>query len=433
MKPLDQVLPPSAAVTAEGHLSIGGCDLVDLAEEHGTPLVVYDEGALRGMARAYRAAFAALAQDVDVIYASKAYFGQAMLRLACEEGLCVDVASGGELFAALRAGFPPERIYMHGNNKDARELGEALDARVGTIIVDNLDEVASLGREAAARGRVQPVLVRVTPGVKPLTHSYISTGQIDSKFGFSIEGGPAREAVDAVRAAPSLELVGLHCHIGSQLFDLSGYGAAAAIVADFVASCGGDDMRIMDMGGGLGIAYTRDDRPAAVEDYAEAVVESVRAEWGRIGLPMPRVLVEPGRSIVGRAGVTLYRVGGTKDIPGVRTYASVDGGMSDLLRPMLYGAVYEPLLANRAEAEPTETLRLVGKHCESGDVLVSEAALPPVGPGDLVCLPATGAYGVSMASNYNGVTRPAVVFVDGGSARLVTRRETYHDLVARDL
>ncbi len=433
MKPLDQVLPPSAAVTAEGHLSIGGCDLVDLAEEHGTPLVVYDEGALRGMARAYRAAFAALAPDVDVIYASKAYFGQAMLRLACEEGLCVDVASGGELFAALRAGFPPERIYMHGNNKDARELGEALDARVGTIIVDNLDEVASLGREAAARGRVQPVLVRVTPGVKPSTHSYISTGQIDSKFGFSIEGGPAREAVDAVRAAPSLELVGLHCHIGSQLFDLSGYGAAAAIVADFVASCGGDDMRIMDMGGGLGIAYTRDDRPAAVEDYAEAVVESVRAEWGRIGLPMPRVLVEPGRSIVGRAGVTLYRVGGTKVIPGVRTYASVDGGMSDLMRPMLYGAVYEPLLANRAEAEPTETLRLVGKHCESGDVLVSEAALPPVGPGDLVCLPATGAYGVSMASNYNGVTRPAVVFVDGGTARLVTRRETYHDLVARDV
>lgn len=433
MKPLDQVLPPSAAVTAEGHLSIGGCDLVELAEEHGTPLVVYDEGALRGMARAYRAAFSALAPDVDVIYASKAYFGQAMLRLACEEGLCVDVASGGELFAALNAGFPPERIYMHGNNKDAREIGEALDAGVGTVIVDNLDEIALLDRLSAARGHVQRVLIRVTPGVKPSTHSYISTGQLDSKFGFSIEGGPARAAVDAVRAAAGLQLAGLHCHIGSQLFDLSGYGAAAAIIADFVHSCGGDDMGTMDMGGGLGIAYTRDDRPAAVEDYAEAVVEAVRAEWGRIGRPMPRVLVEPGRSIVGRAGVTVYRVGGTKVIPGVRTYASVDGGMSDLMRPMLYGAVYEPLLANRAEAEPTETLRLVGKHCESGDVLVSEAALPPVGPGDLVCLPATGAYGVSMASNYNGVTRPPVVFVDGGAARLVTRRETYDDLLARDV
>lgn len=433
MMPLEQVLPPSAAVTAEGHLSIGGCDLVELTEEYGTPLVVYDEGALRGMARAYRQAFAALAPDVDVIYASKAYFGQAMLRLACEEGLCVDVASGGELFAALHAGFDPARIYMHGNNKDAREVDEALEAGVGTIIIDNLDEVALLEREARARGLRQRVLIRVTPGVKPSTHSYISTGQLDSKFGFSIEGGPAAEAVAAVRAAPSLDLVGLHCHIGSQLFDLSSFPAAAAIVADFVVSVGGDDLTVMDMGGGLGIAYTRDDRPAAVEDYAEAVVEAVRGEWGRIGLPMPRVLVEPGRSIVGRAGVTVYRVGSTKVIPGVRTYAAVDGGMSDLLRPMLYGAVYEPLLANRADAEPTQTLRLVGKHCESGDVLVGEASLPPVGPGDLVCLPATGAYGVSMASNYNGVTRPAVVFVDGGEARLVTRRETYDDLIARDV
>jgi diaminopimelate decarboxylase len=433
MMPLEQVLPPSAAVTAEGHLSIGGCDLVELAAEHGTPLVIYDEGALRAMARAYRDAFAALAPDVDVIYASKAYFGQAMLRLACEEGLAVDVASGGELFAALRAGFAPERIYMHGNNKDAREIGEALEARVGTVIVDNLDEIELLDREAAARGVRQRVLVRVTPGVKPSTHSFISTGQLDSKFGFSIEGGPAAQAVAAVRAAAALDLVGLHCHIGSQLFDLSSFPAAAAIVADFVASVGGEDLAVMDMGGGLGIAYTRDDRPAAVEDYAEAVVEAVRGEWGRIGLPMPRVLVEPGRSIVGRAGVTLYRVGSTKVVPGVRTYAAVDGGMSDLLRPMLYGAVYEPLLANRADAEPTQTLRLVGKHCESGDVLVGEASLPPVGPGDLVCLPATGAYGVSMASNYNGVTRPAVVFVDGGRARLVTRRETYDDLIARDL
>ena len=433
MMPLDQVLPPSAAVTPEGHLSVGGCDLVELAEEHGTPLVVYDEGALRATARAYREAFEALAPGTEIIYASKAYFGQAMLRLACEEGLSVDVASGGELYAALQAGFAPGRIHMHGNNKDAREIGEALDAGVGTVIVDNLDEIALLEREATARGVRQRVLVRVTPGVKPSTHSYISTGQLDSKFGFSIEGGPAREAVDAVRAAGALDLEGLHCHIGSQLFDLSGYGAAAAIVADFAASCGGHDLTVMDMGGGLGIAYTRGYHPAAVEDYAEAVVMAVQDEWKRVGLPMPRILVEPGRSIVGRAGVTVYRVGSTKVVPGVRTYAAVDGGMSDLLRPMLYGAVYEPILANRADAEPTQTLRLVGKHCESGVVLVSEASLPPVGAGDLVCLPATGAYGVAMASNYNGVTRPAVVFVDGGAARLVTRRETYADLLARDV
>jgi diaminopimelate decarboxylase len=433
MMPLDQVLPPSAAVTPEGHLSIGGCDLVELAQEHGTPLVVYDEGALRAAARRYREAFAAHDPDVEVIYASKAYFGQAMLRLAREEGLSVDVASGGELYAALRAGFPPERIYMHGNNKDAREVDEALDAGVGTIIVDNLDEIAVIAAAATARGRRQAVMVRVTPGVKPSTHSYISTGQLDSKFGFSIEGGAARAAVDAVGESDALELAGLHCHIGSQLFDLGGYQAAAAIVADFASTLNGARLGAMNMGGGLGIAYTRADRPAAVEDYAEAVVEAVRGEWGRVGLPQPRILVEPGRSIVGRAGVTLYRVGGTKVVPGVRTYASVDGGMSDLLRPMLYGAVYEPLLANRADAEPTQTLRLVGKHCESGDVLVADASLPPVGPGDLVCLPATGAYGVAMASNYNGVTRPAVAFVDGGRARIVTRRETYADLVARDV
>jgi diaminopimelate decarboxylase len=433
MNPLDQVLPPSAAITSEGHLSIGGCDLVELAEEHGTPLVVYDEGALRAMARAYREAFEAHYPGTEIVYASKAYFGQAMLRLAREEGLSVDVASGGELFAALHAGFPPERVHMHGNNKDAREIGEALEAGIGTVIVDNLDEIALLARQAGARDRVQRVLVRVTPGVKPSTHSYISTGQVDSKFGFSIAGGPAEQAVAAVRAATSLSLEGLHCHIGSQLFDLSGYGAAAAIVADFAASVGGEDLTTIDMGGGLGIAYTRDDRPPSVDAYAEAVADAVRAEWGRVGLPAPRLMVEPGRSIVGRAGVTVYRVGGTKVIPGVRTYASVDGGMSDLLRPMLYGAVYEPLLANRADAEPTGTLRLVGKHCESGDVLVGEASLPPVGPGDLVCLPATGAYGVSMASNYNGVTRPAVVWVDGGAARVVTRRETYADLVARDV
>ncbi len=433
MMPLDQVLPPSAAVTPEGHLSIGGCDLVALAEEHGTPLVVYDEGALREAARRYRAAFEAHDPDVEVVYASKAYFGLAMLRLALEEGLSVDVASGGELYVALRAGFPPERIYLHGNNKDAAEVAEALDAGVGTIILDNLDEIPLIEREAAARRVRQRVLVRVTPGVEPSTHSYIATGQLDSKFGFSIEGGSAREAVDAVVGSDALELAGLHCHIGSQLFDLGGYQAAAAIVADFAATLNGAGLGVMNMGGGLGIAYTRADRPAAVEDYAEVVVEAVRGEWGRVGLPQPRILVEPGRSIVGRAGVTLYRVGGTKVVPDVRTYASVDGGMSDLLRPMLYGAVYEPLLANRADAEPTETLRLVGKHCESGDVLVSEASLPPVAPGDLVCLPATGAYGVAMASNYNGVTRPAVAFVDDGRARIVTRRETYADLVARDV
>ena len=433
MTALAQVLPPSAATTPEGHLAIGGCDLVRLAEEHGTPLVVYDEGALRATARAYVAAFRAHAPDVEVIYASKAYFGLAMLRIAQEEGLSVDVASGGELQAALRAGFTPDRIEMHGNNKDAAELGAALDAGVATVVVDSLDEIRLLDRLARARGTTQRVLIRVTPGVKPSTHSYISTGQLDSKFGFGIDGGAAGAGVDACRSAPGLDLAGLHCHIGSQIFELGSYSAAAAAMADLAASLGGDDLGTLNMGGGLGVAHTHADEPPSVERYADVVMESVAREWARVGLPMPRVQVEPGRSLVGRAGVTLYRVGTVKDVPGVRTYVAVDGGMSDLLRPMLYGTVYEPLLANRADDEATTTVRLVGKHCESGDVLVNEARLPGTRVGDLVCVPATGAYGVSMASNYNGVARPAVVFVDGGTARLVTRRETYDDMFAREL
>ena len=433
MTALEQVLPPSAAITPEGHLAIGGCDLVELAEEHGTPLVVYDEGALRATARAYVNAFRAHAPDVEVIYASKAYFGLAMLRLALEEGLSIDVASGGELQAALRAGFSPERIEMHGNNKDAEEIGQALDAGVATIVVDSLDEIGLLDRIARDRGMRQRVLIRVTPGVKPSTHSYISTGQIDSKFGLGIESGAAAEGVAACRAAEGIELAGLHCHIGSQIFELGSYAAAAAVVADLVASVGAEDLTTINMGGGLGVAYTHADQPPSVERYADVVMESVAREWARVGVSMPRVQVEPGRNMVARAGVTVYRVGTVKDIPGVRTYAAVDGGMSDLLRPMLYGAVYEPLLANRADEEATATFRVVGKHCESGDVLVGEAHLPDVRVGDLLCMPATGAYGVSMASNYNGVTRAPVVFVDNGTARLVTRRETYDDLFAREL
>ncbi|HWH15355.1 MAG TPA: diaminopimelate decarboxylase [Miltoncostaeaceae bacterium] len=432
MLALEQVLPPSASVSPEGHLTVGGCDLVDLAAAHGTPLVVYDEGLLRATARAFVDAVAAHAPGGEVVYASKAYFGLAMLRLAAEEGLSVDVASGGELYAALRAGVPPERIHLHGNNKDAAEVAAALEAGVGMVIVDNLDEVALLQREAAARGVVQPVLVRVTPGIDPDTHRSIATGQVDSKFGFPLAGGLAAQGVEAVRAAPALRLVGLHAHLGSQLLDLSVFPEAAEVLAAFAADVGAEDLGVMDMGGGLGIAYTRAQRPPGVERFVETVAEAVREAWSRRGLPVPRLVIEPGRAMVGRAGMTLYRVGAVKAIPGVRTYAAVDGGMSDQLRPMLYGAVYEPVLANRADADAGETYRLVGKHCESGDVLVPEAHLPALRVGDLVCLPATGAYGVSMASNYNGQPRPAVVFVDDGVARVVTRRETYADIVARD-
>jgi diaminopimelate decarboxylase len=433
MNSLEQVLPPSAATTPEGHLEIGGCDVVDLAREYGTPLVIYDEGALRDTARAYVSAFRAHAPDTEVIYASKAYFGLAMLRIAREEGLSVDVASGGELAAALRAGFLGDRIEMHGNNKDAAEIHQAIDAGVATLVVDSLDEIALVDRIATERGVRQRALVRVTPGVKPSTHSYISTGQIDSKFGFSIEAGLAAAAVAACRAAPGIELAGLHCHIGSQIFELQSFAAAAAIVAEFAAAMGADDLTTINLGGGLGVAYTNADAVPSIERYADTVMEAVAREWGRVGLPRPQVQVEPGRSVVGRAGLTVYTVGSVKAIPNVRTYVAVNGGMSDLLRPMLYGAIYQPLLANRATDKATGEVRVVGKHCESGDVLVSAAQLPEVRVGDLLAVPATGAYGVAMASNYNGVTRPAVVFVDGGRARLVTRRESVDDLFAREV
>jgi diaminopimelate decarboxylase len=426
-----QLLPSTASVTAAGHLAIGGCDLVALADEFGTPLVVYDEEHLRATARAFIGAYAALSIPAEVVYASKAYFGLAVLRVLRDEGLSVDVASGGELHAALAAGFPPERIYLHGNNKTPTEVDEALRARVGTVIIDGFDEIALVESAAARHGIVQRVMIRVTPGVDPATHAAIATGQVDSKFGFPL-AGDAQRGVAAIRQSAHLELVGLHAHLGSQLFDLSVFGPTAEVLADFAAEVGAHDISSVDLGGGLGVAYTSGHAPPSVADFAAAQADALRAAWGARNLPIPRLLCEPGRSVVGRAGVTLYRVGGIKDIPGIRTYASVDGGMSDLLRPMLYGAVYEPVVAGRPQAAADHTYRIVGKHCESGDILVADARLPQLAVGDVICLPATGAYGVSMASNYNGQPRPAVVFAAGGRARVVTRRETYADILGRD-
>lgn len=416
-----------------GHLRVGGCDLVELAAEFGTPLVVYDAGLLRENIAAYREAFAAQPGETEVAYASKAYWGRALLRMVEAEGLSIDVASGGELYVAVEAGFPPERIYMHGNNKDAGELTEMLDVGVGTVIVDSHEEIGLLSRLASERGTRQRVLVRVAPGVRGDTHEYISTGQVDTKFGFPLADGQAVRAIEAARSAAGLEFVGLHAHIGSQLLDTTRFASAAVVMADLAAAVGGDDIVVMNMGGGLGIAYTREERAPSIADYAETIVGAVHREWDRVGLPVPRVLVEPGRSIVGRAGLHLYTVGAVKRIPGVRTYVSVDGGMSDLLRPMLYGAEYEVIVANRAAQEGGEEVRVVGKHCESGDVLAAAANLPEPIAGDLLALPASGAYGISMASNYNGQLRPPVVFVDGGRARLVARREHYSELVAREL
>jgi diaminopimelate decarboxylase len=418
------VYPAGTHVNEKGHLVVGGCDVVDLVEEFGTPAYIYAEDDVRARARAYQEAFAARTDDFEVLYASKAAPITAIYRVCAEEGLSVDVASGGELHMALRAGFDPARIHMHGNNKTEAELRRAIAAGVGHLIVDSFDEIARLDE---LLDRPQDVLIRVTPGVLPATHSYVQTGGLDSKFGFGLEDGLAARAIAEVRSSRHLRLVGLHAHIGSQIFELEPYVAAIEALGELA---GGDwECRMLNVGGGLGIAYTSEDSPPAIEGYVEVKVNGVKGVFD----PVPRILIEPGRSLVGNAGITVYTIGTVKEIPGVRTYLSVDGGMSDNLRPMLYGSRYEAIVANRA-AQPPDTLATVaGMHCESGDILITDAVLAAPCPGDFLVTPATGAYGYAMASNYNGVPRPPVVLCRDGDARLAVRRESYDDLTARDV
>lgn len=416
------VYPLGSRVNERGHLEVGGCDVVELAAEFGTPAYVYAEDDMRARARAYKEAFAARTNDFEILFASKAAPFTAAYRLFAEEGLSVDVASGGELHMALRAGFAPERVYMHGNNKTDAELRYAVEAGIGHIIVDSFDEIRRLD---AMLDRPQDVLIRVTPGIKADTHSYIQTGQLDSKFGFGLEDGLAARAVEEVRATRNLRLVGLHAHIGSQIFELEPYVRAI----EALATLADDEIELLNVGGGLGIAYTAEDEPPAIETYVDVKVNGVRRVFDRV----PRILIEPGRSLVGNACVTLYTVGTIKEIPGVRTYVAVDGGMSDNLRPMLYGARYEALIANRAN-QPADTLVTVaGMHCESSDMIVRDAHVAAPRVGDVLVTPATGAYGYAMASNYNGVPRPPVIFAKDGDARVVVRRETWDDLLARDV
>ena len=417
-----QVLPVGSRVNERGHLEIGGCDVVELAAEFGTPAYVYAEDDVRERARAYLEAFRSRTDDFEVLFASKAAPFTAAYRLCREEGLSVDVASGGELHMALRAGFDSSRIYLHGNNKSEAELRYAIEAGVAQIVLDGFGEIELLD---SVLDRPQEVLIRVTPGIVADTHTYIQTGQLDSKFGFGLEDGLAERAIEAVRASRHLELAGLHAHIGSQIFELEPYTKAIEALAELVD---GDWCRILNVGGGLGIAYTADDEPPSIDTYVDIKVRGVE----RVFDPVPRVLVEPGRSLVGNAGVTMYRVGTVKDIPGVRTYVAVDGGMSDNLRPMLYGARYEALIADRAAAAPDVQATVAGMHCESGDILIRDVALASPRRGDVLVTPATGAYGYAMASNYNGVPRPPVVFCAGGDARLVVRGESWDDLTARD-
>jgi diaminopimelate decarboxylase len=403
------VYPLGSRINERGALEVGGCDVTELAREFGTPAYVYAEDDMRARARAYREALAARTDRFEVVYASKAFPCTAAYALFGDEGLSADVASAGELFLALRGGFPPERLHLHGNNKTEAELAYALEQGVGHIVVDSFDEIERLRRLEAARG--QAVLLRVTPGIRPDTHDFIATGQEDSKFGFAPDLVP--EAAERCRAA-GLELRGLHAHIGSQIFQTELFEKLGEVLS------GLGDWPLLNLGGGLGIAYTADDDPPDVEEYAEALLS--RTPGG------VTVLCEPGRSLVGNAGVTLYRVGTVKE--GVRTYVAVDGGMSDNLRPALYGARYDADIADRFGGGTRCTI--AGMHCESGDILVRDADLADPRVGDVLVIPATGAYGHAMANNYNAVPRPPVIFCRDGDARVVVRRETYEDLALRD-
>jgi diaminopimelate decarboxylase len=420
------VYPIGARVNERGHLEVGGCDVVELANEFGTPAYVYATADLRARADAYLDAFAGRVEGFEVVYASKAAPITAIERLFAEKGLSIDVASGGELHTALGAGFDPARIHMHGNNKSADELRFAVESEIGHVICDSLDEIARLDSICSQAGRRQRVLIRVTPGVKAETHSYVQTGQLDSKFGLGLADGLAAEGVATVLAAGNLDLVGLHAHIGSQIFELEPYVKAIEALADLAdpAWC-----EVVNVGGGLGIAYTQEDSPPSIAEYVALKVEAIQ----RVFDPVPRILVEPGRSLVGNAGITAYRVGTVKEIPGVRTYVAVDGGMSDNLRPMLYGSRYDAVIADRA-GEPADTVATVaGMHCESSDMIVRDARLAAPGVGDVLVTPATGAYGYAMANNYNGVPRPPVIMCEDGDAAVVVRRETYDDLTSRDV
>jgi diaminopimelate decarboxylase len=429
------VLPANARIDpGTGRLLLAGCDVATLAETFGTPLFVYDEDDIRARCRAYRTHFPG-----GAAYASKAFLCTAMARLVAEEGMWIDVATGGELHIALHAGFPADRIELHGNNKTSEELERALDAGVARIVVDSWDELDRLHALVALRTSAnrQSVFVRVTPGVEAHTHSHIETGVDDSKFGFGLDDGNALAAARQIVDRGALDFAGFHCHIGSQVFRLDAFERAvhkmAALIKQFEDATG-STLEECNVGGGLGVRYTNEDDPPSIEQYAATLHDAfAKALVDVDARSKPRLMAEPGRSIAAPAGMTLYRVGTIKHVTGVRTYVAVDGGMSDNLRPMAYGARYEAFLPARATAERPNVVTVAGKHCEQGDLLVRDATLPAdVQIGDVLAIPVTGAYGHSMASNYNKVLRPAVVFVSDGRARVVVRRETDADLVRLD-
>ncbi len=424
-------------VNEQGHLTIGGVDVMTLKEKYGTPLYVMDEDMIRSHLRTYRNALDTYYGGNGLCqFASKAFCTKYMCKLVAEEGLGLDVVSGGELYTALSAGFPADKLCFHGNNKTKEELRFAIGHDVGTIVVDNIFELEQIENIAKDLDKVQNVLFRIKPGVDAHTHDFIMTGQIDSKFGFALETGEVLSAVEAVKNKEHICYKGLHCHIGSQIFDVEPFRETAKVMMKFIKEIK-DKLDLtteeLDLGGGFGIRYVESDDPISYDLYIKAVSEEVKAQAEFFGIVVPKILMEPGRSVVAPAGITVYEVGCVKEIPGIRTYVSVDGGMADNPRYIMYGAEYSAVLANKAEENADYTYTVAGKCCESGDILIEKAKLPKVEVGDTLCVLATGAYNYSMASNYNRIPRPAVVMVSGGKDKLIVKRETYEDLVKNDL
>lgn len=422
-------------INAAGHLTIGGVDTLELAQEFGTPLVVYDVEKIRKQIRAFKQVFEAEGVDYAVSYASKAFATVAMYQVCDQEGAYTDVVSAGELYTALQAGFPMERVSFHGNNKSRQELEMAVDNHVGKIMIDNFYEIELLSQILEEKDAHINVMLRITPGISAHTHEYDQTGQVDSKFGFDLESGQADKALKLVLANPRMKMLGLHAHIGSQIFELNGFQMAAKKLVEVAAHWRdefGYESQVINVGGGFGIKYVEDDHPLKPEDFVKAIVETIKQESAAHHLPQPEIDIEPGRSIVGPAGYNLYTIGSRKDVAGLRPYVTVDGGMGDNIRPALYQAEYETVLACNPQAENVETVRLAGKYCESGDILAQTQPLPATKPGDVLVMLDTGAYGYSMASNYNRNPRPAVVFAENGQAQLVVERESLADLVHLD-
>ena len=425
------------AVNEQGHLTVGGMDTVELAKEYGTPLYIMDEGLIREHCRSFRESMDKYYGGQGLVcYASKAFCCKAMCRIMLEEGLGLDVVSEGELYTALSVGFPPEKLCFHGNNKTDHELSYALENGVGRIIVDNIYELERLDRLAEKTGRTANIMYRIKPGIDAHTHNFIMTGQIDSKFGFALETGEAYEAVKKAIECSHINLVGLHCHIGSQIFDIDPFVKAAEVMLTFIAKIKdelGFEVKELNLGGGFGIRYTEEDAPVGYDKYMEKVSEKVKEVCAEKNVKLPFILIEPGRSIAAPAGITLYTVGGRKEIPNIRTYVSVDGGMGDNPRYALYQSKYDVEVANKANLPKTETVTVAGKCCETGDLIGEGMPILPVEPGDILAVLATGAYNYSMSSNYNRIPKPPVVMIRDGKSRVVVKRETFEDIVRNDI